>query len=270
DSDGVAEPLVNALNAVLGSSGSTLPTVTLSPADGTTGLTGTVTLSAAASHPNGIASVQFFVDGSSIGTDSSPPFEASWDTLSTFDGSHVVRAKATATSGEYACQTNSVTTGTGLQGNWVGNYGVDGYALGGWNDSSATGDLVVLPHATLTVEQGTRFVWANPTTDVRALQSADQTQRRAATWFDDTQLRMRLDFNAAYSGTMHLDVVDWDTTTRRQNVTVTDGTTTNTIAMTTSYNHGAWLHYTVNVPSCTPVNITAHNVAASNPNIDGI
>jgi fibronectin type 3 domain-containing protein len=233
-------------------------------------LTGTVALSAAASHPNGIASVQFFVDGTSVGTDTSAPFQATWDTLSTFDGSHVIRAKATATTGEYSCQTNNVTTGAGIQGNWVGNYGVDGYALGGWNDSSSTGDLVVLPHATLTVEQGTRFVWANPTTDVRGLQSPDQSQRRAATWFHDTQLRMRLDFNAAYSGTMHLYVVDWDSTTRRQNVTVTDGTTTKTIAMTSSYNQGAWLHFPVNVPSGGSVHITADYVAGYNPNIDGI
>ncbi len=270
DPDGIAEPLVNALNAVLGSSGSTLPTVTLSPADGTTGLTGTVTLSAVASHPNGIASVQFLVDGASVGTDTSAPFQATWDTVSTYDGSHVIRAKATATSGEISCQTNSVTTGADIKGDWVGTYGADGYALGGWNNSSSTGDLVVMPHATLTVEQGNRYVWANPTSDVRALESPDETERRAATWFHDTQLRMRLDFNAAYSGTMHLYVIDWDTATRRQNVTVTDGTTTKSIAMTSSYDGGAWLHFPITVPAGGSVHITADYVAGWNPNIDGI
>jgi subtilisin len=271
DPDGIAEPLVNALNAVLGSSGDALPTVTLTPADGASGLTGSVTLAALASHPNGIASVQFFVDGTSLGTDTSVPFQATWDALSTFDGSHVIRAKATATTGEFACQTNTVTTGTGaIQGSWVGTFGVDGYAFGGWNDDSSTGDLVVLPNATLTVEQGTRFVWANPTTDVRGLQSPDQSQRRAATWFDDTQLRLRLDFNAAYSGTMHLYVVDWDSTTRRQNVTVTDGTTTKTIAMASSYNAGAWLHFPISVPAGGSVHITADYVAGYNPTINGI
>src|SRR5438128_7714978 len=69
---------------------------------------------------------------------------------------------------------------------------------------------------------------------------------------------------------MHLYVVDWDTTTRRQNVTVTDGTTTKTIAMTSSYNQGAWLHFPVNVASGGSVHITADYVAGYNPNIDGI
>ena len=47
---------------------------------------------------------------------------------------------------------------TAPQGSWVGTYGVDGYALGGWT-GPATGDLVSLPQATLTLEQGVRYNW---------------------------------------------------------------------------------------------------------------
>ncbi|HYU50466.1 MAG TPA: S8 family serine peptidase [Candidatus Limnocylindria bacterium] len=269
DPDGIAEPLVNALNAVLDSAGASLPTVTLTPADGSN-VNGTVTLSALASHPSGIANVQFLVDGASIGIDASAPYQATWDTLSTFDGAHSISARATATTGEYSCQTNAVTTGADIKGNWVGTYGADGFALAGWNDTSPTGDLVVLPNATLTVEQGDRYVWANPTTDVRALESPYETERRAATWFHDSQLRLRLNFSAAYAGTLHLYVVDFDTTTRRQNVTVTDGTTTKTIAMTSSYSAGAWLHFPINVGAGGIVRITADYVAGFNPNIDGL
>jgi fibronectin type 3 domain-containing protein len=129
---------------------------------------------------------------------------------------------------------------------------------------------VSLPTATLTVEQGTRYVWSNPTTDGRALESPNRTERRAATWFDNTQLRLRLDFSSAYAGNLHLYVVDWDTTTRRQNITVTDGTTTKTVAMTNSYNQGAWLHFPINVGPGGTVRITADYVAGFNPNISGL
>ena len=67
---------------------------------------------------------------------------------------------------------------SGVKGSWVGTYGADGYALGGWT-GPGTGDLTLLPNATLTVEQGFRYSWASPTTDVRALQSPDATERRA-------------------------------------------------------------------------------------------
>ena len=96
----------------------------------------------------------------------------------------MMASMATAVSGEFGCGTSAVTTGTGVQGNWVGTYGVDGYALAAWNGIGSTGDLVQLPNATLTMEQGTRFVWANPTTDQRGLKSPDGTQRRGATWYD--------------------------------------------------------------------------------------
>ena len=158
----------------------------------------------------------------------------------------------------------------GVQGNWVGTYGGDGYALGAWNGMAATGDLVALPNATLTLVQGNRYQWASSTTDVRALQSPDASQRRSGAWFLDGQLRLRLDFDVAYAGTLHLYVLDWDTASRRQNVTVTDGTTTKTIALTNSYNAGAWLHYPIDVPAGGVVNITADWLAGWNANIQGL
>jgi subtilisin len=272
DRDGIAEPLVNALRAAQAAAGggtSTIPTVTLAPADGTS-VSGTVAISATAVHSSGIASIQFLVDGVSIGTDPTAPYTASWDSTTTFDGVHTISARATATNGQYACKASAVTVGPGIQGDWVGQYGADGYALAAWNGTTTSSDLVAMPKATLTIEQGDRYVWANPTTDRRALQSPDQSQRRAATWFDDNQLRIRLDFPAAYSGVLHLYVIDWDTTTRRQNVTVTAGATTKTLAMTTPYDAGAWLHFPIAVAAGGTVRVTADYVAGWNPNIDGV
>ena len=92
--------------------------------------------------------------------------------------------------------------------------------------------------ATLALEQGGRATWAGSTTDVRALQAPSGSQRRATADWDNAQIRVRVTFPSAYAGTLHLYAVDWDATTRRQNVTVNDGTTTKTVAITTDFS--AW------------------------------
>jgi subtilisin family serine protease len=272
DSDGIAEPLVNALRAsqrAVNPAGSTLPVVTLTPADGAT-VSGVVSVSATATHPSGIASVQFLVDGTPLGTDTSAPYQVSWDTSSTFDGHHNLVARATAVSGQFSCQTSQLMVGAATQGDWVGTYGVDGYALGAWN-GPGTSDLVVLPNATLTLEQGARYSWASPTSDTRALRNPSTTERRATSWYDLSSLRLRLDFSAPYSGTLHIYTYDWDSTGRRQTITVTDGTTSKSIPMTTiPYDGGAWLHFPINVPAGGSVHITADYVAGYSATIAGL
>ena len=86
--------------------------------------------------------------------------------------------------------------GTNNQGNWVGKFGVDGYALGGWY--STTDDLVALPNASLTVVQGSRWVYSTNTTDARALQPPTGTTRHSTTWYDNN-LQLRLNFPSAYA-----------------------------------------------------------------------
>jgi hypothetical protein len=155
----------------------------------------------------------------------------------------------------------------GTQGNWVGGNGHDGYAIGGWNGSS---DLISLPNATLAIEEGSRTRWANKTTDVRALENQTEKERRASTWYHATQLRLRLTFLQAYSGTLHLYALDWDTTARRQTVTVTVGSSSTVVPMTTSFNAGAWIHVPVSVPANGSLVITADRTAGGNAVISGV
>ena len=63
---------------------------------------------------------------------------------------------------------------------------------------------------TYTVEQGLRFDWRGHSSpaDVRALESPNQSERRASGWYHATQTRIRLNFTSAYSGTLHLYAVD--------------------------------------------------------------
>ena len=77
----------------------TAPSVSLtSPAGGST-VSGTVTVSASASDDVPVASVEFFVNGASLGVDTSAPYSVPWVTTSLGDGSHTLTAQAIDTSG---------------------------------------------------------------------------------------------------------------------------------------------------------------------------
>jgi subtilisin family serine protease len=156
------------------------------------------------------------------------------------------------------------------QGDWVGNFGSDGYALGAWNGTGSGDDLAVLTNAALTLEQGLRYRWASSTTDVRALESPDESERRATTWYHSTQIRLRLDFAGAYTGNLHLYMVDWDSTARRQAVTVDDGSDPQTINITSPFDQGAWTHFPVSVTAGASVTITVNRLAGGNAVISGI
>ena len=108
------------------------------------------------------------------------------------------------------------------------------------------------------------------TTDVRALQSPDQTQRRAATYYDGVQVRVHLTFSSAYSGTLHLYALDWDTTARRESVIVDDGSGPQTVTIVTDFSQGAWMSFPVNVASGGTVAITVNRTAGINAVLSGI
>jgi hypothetical protein len=150
----------------------------------------------------------------------------------------------------------------------VNTYGSAGYVLAGWNGGGS--DLTSLGATTLTLDQGTRYSWTSSTTDVRALQNPGQTQRRATTVYDPNQIAAHLSFPSAYSGTLHLYALDWDTTTRRESVTVNDGSGPHTINITTDFSQGAWLSFPVTVAAGGTVTITVTHTAGINAVLSGI
>jgi hypothetical protein len=155
----------------------------------------------------------------------------------------------------------------GVQGNWVGGYGHDGFAIGAWN---GTTDLVSLSNATLSVEQGARTRWTKKsTTNARALENSAETERRATTWYHAAQVRLRLTFEEAYAGVLHIYVLDWDTTARRETVSVDDGATTTVVNVTTAFDAGAWIHFPISVPDGGSVFVTADRTAGANAVISG-
>jgi len=76
-----------------------------SPLAGAT-ISGSVSIGVTASDDNPIASVEYFVNGGSIGTASAPPFQRGWNSASGPDGSASISALITDMAG------NSTTTGT--------------------------------------------------------------------------------------------------------------------------------------------------------------
>ena len=114
DPDGIGEPLVNALRAAQmaqtgGPTGQPSTAVT-SPADGAS-VSGTTTVTASATGPNQITSVQFSVDGRPLSTDTTVPYTADWDTTLTIDGVHTLSVRATDSTGAFACASSHAQVG---------------------------------------------------------------------------------------------------------------------------------------------------------------
>ena len=150
------------------------------------------------------------------------------------------------------------------QGSWVGTFGSVGYDLAGWEGS--TGDLSSLPNVSLSLAQGTRYRWAASTTDVRALQAPSGLTREAATYYNSSEIQVKLSFSAAYSGDVHVYAVDWDSTARREMITVNG----QTAVLSSSFHEGAWVSFPVSVAASGTVTITVDRMAGANAVLSGI
>ena len=151
---------------------------------------------------------------------------------------------------------------TAPQGTWVSAYGSQGYDLADWN---GVGDLGYTPSATTTLVQGSRYQWASQTTDVRALQSPDGLTRAAATYYDPNQIQLKLSFPGAYSGNLHLYALDWDSTARRETITVNGSSAT-----LGEFKAGAWVTFPISVVAGGTVTITVDHTAGANAVLSGI
>ncbi len=154
------------------------------------------------------------------------------------------------------------------QGSWVSKLGSAGYLLDGWDGSQDASDM---PGVTATLEKGSRYVWAQSTTDVRALQGPEGTTRTASTYYDPNQIQVKLSFpTTAYNGSLHLYAVDWDSTARRESITVNDGTGPRTVPLSSEFNKGAWVTLPVDVAAGGSVTITVNREAGPNAVLSGI
>ncbi len=153
------------------------------------------------------------------------------------------------------------------QGSWVGKFGSSGYLLGGWDVAQDVSDL---PGVSATLEKGSRYEWAANTSDVRALQGPEGTVRNAATYFDPKEVKLQLGFTTAYSGTLHMYAVDWDSTVRRETFIVNDGSGPRSVPITSSFNAGAWVSLPISVAAGGTVSIVVQSNAGTNAVLSGV
>ncbi|MEZ4869434.1 MAG: Ig-like domain-containing protein [Caldilineaceae bacterium] len=93
------------------------PTVSITaPANGAT-VAGSQNVTASASDDHGVTQVEFFVDGASIGVDTSAPYGVSWNTTTASNGGHTISATAKDTANQTSSTSVNVTVNNAAAGN---------------------------------------------------------------------------------------------------------------------------------------------------------
>jgi uncharacterized delta-60 repeat protein len=86
------------------------PTVSITSPANSSRVSGTITINASASDNEGVAGVQFKIDGVNLGAeDTTAPYSVSWDTRTAAHGTHTISATARDTAGNLATATITVT-----------------------------------------------------------------------------------------------------------------------------------------------------------------
>ena len=101
---------------------------------------------------------------------------------------------------------------------------------------------------------------------MRALQAPSGLTREAATYYNSSEIQVKLSFSAAYSGDVHVYAVDWDSTARREMITVNG----QTAVLSSSFHEGAWVSFPVSVAASGTVTITVDRMAGANAVLSGI
>ncbi|MGO9791442.1 MAG: hypothetical protein ACLP8S_18665, partial [Solirubrobacteraceae bacterium] len=148
------------------------------------------------------------------------------------------------------------------QGSWLGSFGSAGYDLAAWNDGN---DVVSMPGISESVVQGSRWVWASGTSDVRALENGAGNTRTAACLYSSSEVKVQLGFSAAYSGNLELYAVDWDSLGRSETITVGG-----VRASLSSFAQGAWAVFPITQAAGSTLTITVNHLAGPNAVLSGI
>ena len=101
---------------------------------------------------------------------------------------------------------------------------------------------------------------------MRALQSPDKSTRIAATYYDPNEIKLKLTFNEAYSGTLRLYAVDWDSAGRREVISVNG----QSVALSSDFSQGAWVSVPISVAAGGTVSVTVTCLAGGNAVLSGI
>jgi uncharacterized membrane protein YkoI len=111
-----------------------------------------------------------------------------------------------------------LNTDTTTQGNWIGNYGSQGYNIIGIASSYPS-------YATVTPSGQSNWTWATSTTDLRGLQDASGSGRIAACWYSATSFSIDVNLTDGQAHDVALYALDWDNAARIEQVQISDAST---------------------------------------------
>jgi len=114
-----------------------------------------------------------------------------------------------------------VSTDTTTQGNWKGNYGVDGFGIA---DDPSANNPTLPSYASFYVYEGDSYTWSYNTSLAPALEvtAAGSTKRMAAAWFWPTSFKIDLAMKDGKSHQYSLYFLDWMNSHRSEMVTITN------------------------------------------------
>jgi hypothetical protein len=138
------------------------------------------------------------------------------------------------------------TTGTYLlkdsttQGNWIANYGNQGYEI--------ESDGTKLPsYASVSVSNASTYTCTSSTTDVRALQNPGGSGRAATTWYSPTSFTIDVNLTDGQTHHLALYAVDWEKLGRSEQIQLIDansGAVLDTESLT-SFTGGVYLQWAI-------------------------
>jgi hypothetical protein len=125
---------------------------------------------------------------------------------------------------------------TATQGTWTGTYGTDGNLIA--NNSTAPPS-----YATVNLSGEATWTWATSSTDLRDLQTASGASTRIGSqYYSYGSFSINVNLTDGNTHRVALYLLDWDTTTRSETITITDavsGTVLNTQSLA-NFNQGVW------------------------------
>jgi hypothetical protein len=126
------------------------------------------------------------------------------------------------------------------QGNWIGPYGSEGYLV-------VSGPSSLPTYATETTSGASTYTWAAHTTDVRALQTGNGSDRVAASWQASNSFTMDVKLTDGQAHKLSLYALDWDARNRSEQIQITNPSTGSVLDTETisSFSGGVYLDWTV-------------------------
>ena len=131
---------------------------------------------------------------------------------------------------------------TTTEGSWIGVYGSQGY-----NVINATNGVDYPSYATVTPAGNTPYTWAASTNVLQALQNPSGSGRIAAAWYASTSFTVDVDLTDGQSHDIELYLLDYDTTSRSEQIVLTDANTDAVLSTQTvsSFHAGVYMNYTI-------------------------